>query len=161
MVVSSRLLLDKCVSVRVRTLLIALLLGTALLGLPHLGMAQSSPSADSSAHAEAVDRVVQTFEKGTPETLFASAAERVELSVLGSRSYYSRSQAFYVIRDYLRQHAPRSFAIDRTAEADASLFVMGIYHHDQADTPVRVMVRFDEGSTAWVFHELRIEVAQP
>jgi len=48
--------------------------------------------------------------------------------------------------------------VERTAQADASLFVMGIYRHDQADTPVRVMVRFDEGSTTWIFHELRIQV---
>ena len=139
--------------------LTVLLIGLGILMLPSVGMAQSSsPPADSSAHAAAVDRVVKTFEEGAPKTLFASAAERVDLNVLGSRSYYSRSQAFYVVRDYFRHHPPRSFDVERTAQADASLFVMGIYRHDQADTPVRVMVRFDEGSTTWIFHELRIQV---
>ncbi len=104
---------------------------------------------------------MQAFEEGMPEALFTPAADRIDVSLLGSRSYYSQSQAFYVMRDYFRHHAPRSFSVDRTAEADASLFVMGTYHHAQADTPVYVMVRFDEGTTTWVLHEVRIETASP
>lgn len=138
-----------------------LFIGLGML-FPSISTAQSSsPPPDSSAHAAAVDRVTTTFEDGSPETLFAAAAERIDLSVLGSRSYYSRSQAFYVVRDYFRQHAPRSFTIDRTTNTESSLFIMGTYHHNQADAPVRVVVRFDEGSTAWIFHELRIGVERP
>ena len=143
--------------------LAALLVGTG----PALALAQDAESAlaDSTEHSEAVHRVVQAFEEGTPETLFAPSAERIDVSVLGSRSYYSRSQAFYVMRDYFRQHAPRAFAVSRTAQAETSLFVMGTYHHAQADAPVRVMVRFDARNTsqdtAWIFREVRIEATPP
>lgn len=112
-------------------------------------------------HAPAVHRVVNTFEEGAPEQLFTPAAERIDVSLLGSRSYYSRSQAFYVMRDYFRHHAPRAFAVNRTARADASLFVMGTYHHAQSDAPVHVMVRFDQHDTAWMLREVRVEATPP
>jgi hypothetical protein len=143
-----------------RTHLLLLLVG--LLGsMPYTATAQHTSPADSSAHQTAIHRVMQAFEEGMPEALFTPAADRIDVSLLGSRSYYSQSQAFYVMRDYFRHHAPRSFSVDRTAEADASLFVMGTYHHAQADTPVYVMVRFDEDATTWVLHEVRIETASP
>jgi hypothetical protein len=144
-----------------------LVLVAALAGVlpsPASGQSADASPEDSTRHA-AVKRVVQTFEEGAPETLFNPAAERIDVSLLGSRSYYSQSQAFYVMRDYFRQHAPRAFTVNRTAQAETSLFVMGTYHHAQADAPVYVMVRFDTHdvarNAAWVFHEVRIASTPP
>ena len=119
-------------------------------------LAQSAPP-DSMDTDPAVERVTTAFEHGNPESLFATTADRVELSLLGSRSYYSSSQGFYVLRDFLRQHPPKQFAVQRTAWADASFFVMGRYHHTRADAPVRVIVRFDSDPPDWILHELRVE----
>ena len=124
--------------------------------VPAASWAQSSLP-DSVDTAPAVDRVTTAFQHGDPEALFATAADRVELSLLGSRSFYSASQGFYVMRNFLRQHPPKQFAVQRTAWADDSFFVMGHFQHTRADGPVRVIVRFDSDPPHWILHELRVE----
>lgn len=141
-----------------------MLCGVVALGCAFPAMqakAQGSPSLDSLHTETAVDRVASAFKNGDADPLFGVTAERIDLNLLGSRSYYSRSQASYVLRDFFRHHRPTDFVIERSVEADASLFVMGVFHHDRADRPAQVMVRFEQGAESWVLHELRIEADHP
>lgn len=119
-------------------------------------------AADSTADgpADVVERVTEAFGQGDPERLLVPSADRVEVTLFGARTFYSNAQAFYVLRDFFRSHAPRAFSVNDVTEAGTSCFVRGIYEQDRVDRPLHVFVRFGKGDEeAWRLHEIRIEDA--
>lgn len=135
-------------------------------GLSCLAAGPVRAQTDTTDAGPAVDRVEQAFGDGDAEVLLAPASDRVEVSLLGTRTFYSRSQAFYVLRDFFAQYEPRRFEVQDVSKSGVSTFITGRYRHARADEPLRVYVRLEQNTGGsnpasevppeWVLHEVRV-----
>ena len=122
--------------------------------------AQQDPETDTvsaSGVPEAViERVEAAFENGDADLLLDEAADRVEVSLPGTRAYYSRSQAVYVLREFFDDHSPRRFEAKDVSTAGTSFFITGRFWHVRSEQPLSVYTRF-AGTDQVRLQEVRIE----
>lgn len=111
--------------------------------------------------AQAIGRTVtEGFRAGNSQMLLQEAAERVEISLFGARTFYSRGQAFYVIQNFFRDHPPRRFEVRDTVHAEGSYFLTGRYWEVRTDPPLTVFVRIQAADSQWRVHEIRVETTR-
>lgn len=122
--------------------------------------AQQRPETDtvsaSGVPEAVVERVQSAFEDGNADLLLDDAADRVEVSLPGTRAYYSRSQAMYVLREFFDNHGPRRFATKDVSTAGTSFFITGRFWHVRSEQPFSVYTRFS-GTDQAQLQEVRIE----
>ena len=102
-------------------------------------------------------RVATAFAEGEAEVLLAPATDRVEVSLFGARTFYSKAQAFYVLREFFDLHPPVDFRLSDVTAAERSCFVRGQYIHDGDHRPLQVYVRLAARDEAWRLQEVRID----
>jgi len=128
---------------------------------PAWGQSRDTTAADTSTAAgpptEVVGRVERAFAKGDVERLLVPATDRIEVGMFGAQSFYSGSQAFYVLGNFFEDYDPRTFVTDDVTKAGTSYFVSGTYEHGRSDRPLRVYVRLVEEEDRWHLHEVRID----
>ena len=121
-------------------------------------LAQAPPeSAQDEAIETLAQHVTSGFESGDARHLLQNAADRVEISLFGTRTFYSRGQAFYVVDNFFQEYGPRRFALQDTVETDGSSFLTGRYWHVRTDRPLQVFIRMGETEEQWKIQEVRIE----
>jgi hypothetical protein len=106
--------------------------------------------------AEARERIAEAFRNGDAERLMTPAADRVEASILGMQTYYSRAQALFVLQDFFRNFVPRKFAFGEASQAEDDFFATAQYWYGQAERPLQVYIRLTRRDEAWVLHEIRL-----
>jgi len=125
----------------------------------------ASAQGHSSSPKPIPDGIVQdlgsAFSAGDAQALLDRAADRVEISLFGTRTYYSRAQALYVLRDFFKKHPPRRFESDEIAEAGTTYFVTGRYWHTRTDQPLQMYVRVTTEGDGWHLQEVRVERMRP
>lgn len=139
-----------------------LLIAVVVCGEPVYAQDTTNAAMDESA---AVQRVEMAFADGTAESLLDPSTDRVEISKFGTRTFYSRAQALYVLRDFFKAHPPKRFEREEIVTAGTSFFVTGRYWHVRAEDPLRIYVRLTEPSgnanggqaMVWRLQEVRIE----
>lgn len=112
---------------------------------------------EEATHRSALSEVEQGFGDGDARRLLTSGAERIEISVFGARTFYSRSQALYVMSDFFEEYAPRRFELDQASQTARAYFASGRYWHMRSDRPLRVYVRLGKDRSEWRLYEIRIE----
>lgn len=121
------------------------------------------PSVDSASvgTSSVARRVAEAFSEGDASRLLTPAANRVEISLFGSRTFYSSAQALYVLREFFRSHAPHRFLVGDVVETQASCFVRGEYEQARRARRFQVYVRLGqpEGDDRWHLREVRIAVS--
>ena len=153
-------------------LLVALLL-IGLSGVPSVVCGQAfdsldqvpdsiNPAPDSAVALQSAvaKRVAGALSNGNASRLLEPAADRIEISLFGARTFYSSAQALYVLREFFRSHAPRRFVVGNVMETGTTCLVQGAYEEAQAERKLRVYVRLDRpegGTTPWHLQEVRIE----
>jgi len=119
------------------------------------------PAPDSAAvlQSAVAQRVAGAFSSGDASRLLNPAADRIEISLFGARTFYSSAQALYVLREFFRSHAPRRFRVQDVMETGTSCFVQGEYEQARRARRLQVYVRLGqpEGNELWHLHEIRIE----
>lgn len=105
-----------------------------------------------------VERISTAFENGDVQRLLSDGTDRVEISLFGTRTFYSSGQAFYVLRDFFKTHPPANFVVDDATGAGKSCFVRGRFQHTRGERSLQVYVRLveEEGDT-WRVQEVRID----
>lgn len=107
-----------------------------------------------------VTRVATAFTNGDAQRLLTPAADRVEVSLFGTRTFYSNAQAFYVLRDFFDEHVPQRFTVQDVTETETSCFVTGTYQHVRSERALQVYVRLTRPSEkTWQLHEVRISAS--
>jgi len=102
--------------------------------------------------------VTEAFVNGRAEQLLGPATDRVEISLFGTRTFYSSAQAFYVLREFFSNYTPRQFRVDDVTATDVSCFLSGTYDHAQSERSLQVFVRLvQQEGEAWRLHEVRID----
>ncbi|MFB6278800.1 MAG: DUF4783 domain-containing protein [Salinibacter sp.] len=122
----------------------------------------AAPDSAVALQSAVAKRVAGAFSSGDASRLLNPAADRIEISLFGARTFYSSAQALYVLREFFRSHAPRRFVVGNVMETGTTYLVQGAYEEMRAERPLRVYVRLDrpEGEDApWHLQEVRIEGA--
>ncbi|PQJ35407.1 hypothetical protein BSZ35_13055 [Salinibacter sp. 10B] len=117
----------------------------------------SSPDGPKSVPDTVLRRVTTAFIDGNAQLLLSPAADRVEVSLFGTRTFYSSAQAFYVLREFFDTHTPSSFALSDATGAGRSCFVRGRLDHAHGERTLQVYVRLVQRSDVWQLHEVRID----
>lgn len=104
-----------------------------------------------------VQRVATAFTDGDAQRLLSPAADRVEVSLFGTRTFYSSAQAFYVLDDFFEAHPPTGFEVGDVTEAGESCFLRGRFDHRRDERTLQVYVRLVRREDAWLLQEIRID----
>lgn len=104
-----------------------------------------------------VDQVDRALIRGDAQSLVETAADRLEVSLFGSSTQYSRTQAQYVLRDFFQQYPPRRLSWVDADLAEGDRFATGRYWVEGSQQPLRVYIRLQTNDSAWVLREIRVE----
>lgn len=137
---------------RVRALLVISLVALVIAGRPLSGMAQPTDP-----EAEARTRVAESFQAGDAQRLLTPAAERVEISILGMQTVYSRAQALYVLQDFFRNFTPQDFTFGDVSYTEDDFFATAQYRYGQAEQPLQAYVRLVRRDETWLLQEIRLD----
>lgn len=118
--------------------------------------AQQADNAAASVPSELVSRVSAAFQNGDAQQLLGETSNRIEVGLPGTRAYYSRSQAVYVLREFFEEHDPTRFTVEDVSEAGASYFVTGRFWYSRSEQPMHVYTRFANGD-GYTVYEIRVE----
>ena len=117
----------------------------------------TAPDRPTTVPDTVVQRVSSAFQSGNAQQLLAPSADRVEVSLFGTRTFYSNAQAFYVLRKFFEAHPPARFALADTTGAGSSFFLRGRFEHTRDERILQVYVRLVRHQDhAWQLHEVRI-----
>jgi len=120
------------------------------------GESPDSAAASSVVPAQVVERVSGAFSNGDADLLLGTTTDRIEVGLPGTRAYYSRSQAMYVLREFFNEHGPTRFAVEDVSKAGTSYFVTGRFWHSRGEQPMHVYTRFSSGGDNRLY-EVRVE----
>lgn len=135
------------------SLLVLLLVGS-------LSPAWGQEQRNTPSHAvpdSVVKRVTAGLSNGNTQQLLTPAADRVEISLFGTRTFYSSAQALYVLRDFFDTHTPADFTIVDATGAGQSCFVRGELRHTRSERPFQVYLRLVRREAKWELHEIRVD----
>ncbi|MFB6248949.1 MAG: DUF4783 domain-containing protein [Salinibacter sp.] len=119
---------------------------------------QKSALRDAQAAPDTIiTRVTTAFSEGDAQRLLTPAADRVEVSLFGTRTFYSSAQAYYVLDDFFDRHPPTDFVVDDVTEAGDSCFLRGRFEHRRDERTLQVYVRLTRRDAAWRLQEIRID----
>ncbi len=133
--------------------------GTTLLVAAFLLLPASAAAQRFADEGTVLTRVEKAFASGNARALMEPASERVEISLFGTSTQYSRSQAAFVLRDFFDEHPPRGYAFENVSETEGSRYAAGHYwYKGGGGTPLRVYVRLSQnGEEEWAIREIRVE----
>lgn len=104
-----------------------------------------------------LQEVERAFGQGDSRVLSDASADRVEITLFGSTTLFSRGQAAFVLNDFFQQYPPRRCDFKEATRTDGSWFAAGQYWYGTTDTPLQVYVGLRERGAAWELREIRIE----
>lgn len=120
---------------------------------------EHTPDSTNAKRSAVARRVAGAFSDGDASRLLSPSADRIEISLFGTRTFYSSAQALYVLRKFFRSHAPRRFVVGDVMETGTTCFVQGAYEEARVERRLRVYVRLDrpDGEAPWHLQEVRVE----
>ncbi|MEL7363573.1 MAG: DUF4783 domain-containing protein [Bacteroidota bacterium] len=141
--------------------LAAVLVGlVSTLGLGHTAAASGTLSDLRVQHSGTDTLLVPHFEAafgdGNAEALLESAAPRLELSIFGRASFYSRTQALFVMRDFFRRYPPESVSFRDQSIGENTRTLLGQYK-ELGGGRCRVAVRLRWRADAWEVRAVRLD----
>jgi hypothetical protein len=120
------------------------------------GQGQATDEGDAVSE-RLVNRIDTAFTDGDAQQLLTPAADRVEVSLFGTRTFYSSAQAFYVLDDFFERHPPTRFELGDVTRAGQSCFIRGQFGHSRGERTLQVYVRLVRREAAWHLQEVRID----
>lgn len=108
------------------------------------------------AQDSGIEHVEAAIARGDAQALTDLCADRVDVTLDGATTTYSRAQVHYVLAGFFESNPPEAFAFEhRTNFGEGAAFASGRYR-----TPGRtlqVMARLSRRDGVWELRELRIE----
>ena len=102
-------------------------------------------------------KIEQALARGQAGQVLAVAGAQVEIRILGRGTLYSRSQALYVLAEFLEHYPPARFVFSKYASADGRRFAFGSYWVRGHNIPLQVYVNLRQREGVWELRELRVE----
>ncbi len=113
------------------------------------------PAAYAQETPAAVNAVVAAFARGDARALAAEAAERIDVSLPGGTSVYSRAQARLIFDRFFSTTPARGFRVEHRMRSDGAYFATGRYV--SAEGQYTVLLRFGTRGEAWELREVHVE----
>ena len=124
-----------------------------LLAVMLFGMGQTTVVQAQSAELAQIEQAL--LDANTRE-LGLLMASRVEVSIDGTSSVYTRDQAAYVVGDFLHRHPAQSLEFVRELNAgDGIYYVTATYQH--ARGTATLILQLSQRGNRWELRDLRIE----
>jgi Domain of unknown function (DUF4783) len=118
----------------------------------------NSQSLHAQNPGEDVLREVQNaISRGDAEGLSRHFEPRVDVSIFGVQTLYSRAQTEYVMRAFFRDHPPEQFVMQRTQEDKGTWLATGRYWNRGDAHPYRVTLVLRQRSGDVLIRSIRIE----
>lgn len=128
-------------------------LSALLLALVLLGAAV--PRAQAQETPPAVAAVVAAFARGDARALADAAAERLDVSLPGGTSVYSRAQARLIFARFFDETPARGFRLEHRMAAGGAYFATGRFV--STDGQFTVLLRFGARGAGWELREVHVE----
>lgn len=78
------------------------------------------------------DDIEKAFESGDANKIMSLGKSKVLISINGKEGVYSKSQGTLVLKNFFKNHAPKSFDFDfKGNESGATSFAVGKYYSDK------------------------------
>lgn len=123
------------------------------LGVWLFGMGQASVVHAQSAELAQIEQALLDINTRELGLLMAS---RVEVSIEGASSVYTRDQAAYVVGDFLRRHPAQSLEFVREMHAGEGIYyVTASYQHSRGTSTL--ILQLSQRGNRWELRDLRIE----
>jgi len=103
----------------------------------------------------AVSSVVAAFAQGNARALTDASADRLDVSLPGGASVYSRAQARLIFARFFDETSPRGFRVEHQMGSGAAYFVTGRY--TSRDGAFTVLLRFGARGNTWELREVHVE----
>lgn len=108
------------------------------------------------AQSTGIERLETALAQGDAQTLTQLSADRVDVTLDGTTTTYSRAQVHYVLAGFFQSNPPEGFAFDhRMDSGEGAAFASGRYR--TAGRTYQIMARMSRKDGAWTLRELRIE----
>ncbi len=133
---------------------IALLLLTT--GVP-AAQAQETSQDEPDTREKALEGVRDSFARGDARALLEYATDRIEMTLFGRSTHYSRGQAIYVMEEFFRDYPPEQFAVEETSGTEGHWFMAYEYWTSRGQAPMQVFIRLREHEDDWLVREIRVE----
>jgi hypothetical protein len=125
-----------------------LLLGTFVVGF---GSVQATQ-----AQSTELGQIEQALLDNNTRELGLLMASRVEVSIQGTSSVYTRDQAAYVVGDFLRRHPAQSVEFVREMHAGEGIYYVTVaYQHTRGTSTL--ILQLSQRGNRWELRDLRIE----
>lgn len=109
-----------------------------------------------SAQNAGLERIEAAFVQGDAQALTSLCADRVEVTLGGTTTTYSRAQMQFVLAGFFEANPPAAFAFEhRMNSGEGAAFASGRYQ--TAGRTYQVMARLSRKEGVWTLRELRIE----
>lgn len=102
-----------------------------------------------------VTAVVAAFGQGNARAVTDAAAERLDVSLPGGASVYSRAQARLIFSRFFDETPPRGFRVEHQMGTGGAYFVTGRYASREGS--FTVLLRFGTRGRTWELREVHVE----
>lgn len=107
-----------------------------------------------------LDKVVSfiqdAIEEGNAATLADRSSAYVEISILGTSTLYSRSQAGYILKEFFRENPSGPFAFQRRINVGNDWYMHGTYWNEARQETYRVELRLRMNNGTYEIKNIRI-----
>lgn len=136
-----------------RGVILALVLGCAVVG--------PMPIHAQDLSDDVLREVQKAITRGDAEGLSRHLEPRVDVSIFGVQTLYSRAQTEYVMRAFFRDHPPEQFVLQRAEEEKGTWLATGRYWNRGDAHPYRVTLLLRQRSGDVLIRSIRIEHVRP
>ncbi|MEM6263467.1 MAG: DUF4783 domain-containing protein [Bacteroidota bacterium] len=85
--------------------------------------------------------IVECFVDRDADKLATYFNERVEITLMGSRREYAKSQAKFVIKEFIQDFPPDAFSFAHQGQTDNTIYALGTYHSSEGSFKVDMFLR--------------------
>lgn len=119
---------------------------------------QSGSSATTSATLTGdtfLQEIASCFAREDAERLAKHFNERVEIAIEGNSRDYARSQAKFVIRDFLQKHPVNTFDLEHRGNTANAMYALGAYRSANGAYEVDIYIKMLAG--AYVIDQIKFQ----
>ena len=93
--------------------------------------------------------------EGNADCLFNYLHENVEITLLGDRNGYAKTQARFVLKDFFSKYPPSSFSIIHEGATENTVYALGEYRSTKGLMEVNVFLK--NTGLGYSIHQIRFE----
>jgi hypothetical protein len=99
--------------------------------------------------------IVECFVQRDTERLSSYFNERIEITLSGESKEYAKSQARYVMKDFLDSYPPAAFTFNHQGATENTIYALGTYRSPEGVFEVDLFLKLDEAD--YVINQIKFE----